>query len=318
MSRDGRLVFAATNERLLLFRLPLDANAGRTTGALHRIRDDMATIGRGGLSEDGRFLVFPRYEFGGGGVWIRELATGRERQLVATPRTPLNPVISADGRWVGYTVTKVNTGGTSGLGTGYAIAVASGAPRKICDDCQVWQWTRDDRQILITESGDTVLNRLDLATGMRTPIIMGASNIDRPLIAPNERWLVFNARERRGNENGATKVFVAPLYLDRPAPAEEWIAVHSRIGAERSAGLSPDGRILYLLLERDGFRCLYGQRVDPATGRPVGEPFLVHHFHEAARHWGSTGFGSATVTGTFLAQLFETNGNIWMTTIGSK
>ena len=29
----------------------------------------------------------------------------------------------------------------------------------------------------------------------------------------------------------------------------------------------------------------------------------------------STGFGSATVTGMFLAELFETTGNIWMTTI---
>jgi len=318
MSRDGRLVFAATSEHLLLFRLPLDANAGRTTGPLQRIRDDMATIGRGGVSEDGRFLVFPRYDFGGGGVWIRELATGRERQLVATPRTPLNPVISADGRWVGYTVTKVNTGGTAGIGTGYVIGVASGTPRRVCDDCQVWQWMKDNRHILITETNDTVLNRFDLATGTRVPIIVASSNIDRPFIAPNEQWMVFNALYRGSDENGGPKVFVAPLYQDRPTPVPEWIVVHSRVGAERSAGLSPDGRLVYLLLERDGFRCLYAQRVNFATGRPQGEPFLVHHFHEAARDWGSTGFGSATVTGMFLAQLFERSGNIWMTTIESK
>ena len=87
------------------------------------------------------------------------------------------------------------------------------------------------------------------------------------------------------------------------------------VGSERSAGLLPDGRLMYLLLERDGFRCLYALRVDAATGRPAGEPFLVYHFHDASREWGSTGFGSATVTGMFLAELFETTGNIWMTTI---
>jgi hypothetical protein len=59
--------------------------------------------------------------------------------------------ISAGGRWVGYTVTKVNVGGTTGPGTGYVIGVASGAPRRVCDDCQVWQWTKDNSEILITE-----------------------------------------------------------------------------------------------------------------------------------------------------------------------
>ena len=81
MSRDGRMVFAATTENPLIFALPLDANAGRTTGPLRRIREDTATTGRSGASEDGRLVVFPRYEFGAGGVWIRDLRTGRERQL---------------------------------------------------------------------------------------------------------------------------------------------------------------------------------------------------------------------------------------------
>lgn len=125
-------------------------------------------------------------------------------------------------------------------------------------------------------------------------------------MSPNERWLVFNSDR---------KVNVAALHADRATPASEWITIHSNVGAERLAGLSPDGRLLYLLLERDGFRCLYALRVDPETGRPSGEPFLVHHFHEASRYWGSTGFGNATVTGMFLAQLFETTGNIWMTTV---
>src|SRR5687768_1819681 len=38
-------------------------------------------------------------------------------------------------------------------------------------------------------------------------------------------------------------------------------------------------------------------RLDSVNGHPMGEPFLVHHFHAASRRWGSTGFGNATVTG---------------------
>ncbi len=153
------------------------------------------------------------------------------------------------------------------------------------------------------------MSRVDVATGSRLPMIVASENVDRPLLSPNQQWLVFNS---------ARRVLVAPLYVDRATPEREWITIHSGVGAERSAGLSPDGRLLYLLLARDGFRCLYALRLDPATGHPAGEPFLVHHFHETSRRWGGTGFGSATVTGMFLANLHETSGNIWMTTIESK
>jgi hypothetical protein len=47
----------------------------------------------------------------------------------------------------------------------------------------------------------------------------------------------------------------------------------------------------------------------------VSDPFPVHHFHEAKRQWGSTGYGSAVVTGLFVADLFEYGGNIWMTNV---
>jgi hypothetical protein len=58
------------------------------------------------------------------------------------------------------------------------------------------------------------------------------------------------------------------------------------------------------------------------TGRRLG----VYHVQERigaggmgevyrARAWGSTGYGSATVTGMFLVNLYETTGDIWMTTV---
>ena len=46
-----------------------------------------------------------------------------------------------------------------------------------------------------------------------------------------------------------------------------------------AAAWSPDGRLVYLLLDRDGFRCLWAQRLDAATKQPLGTPFAVQHWH---------------------------------------
>ena len=79
----------------------------------------------------------------------------------------------------------------------------------------------------------------------------------------------------------------------------------------RAKRAAPDGGVLYVLRESDGFRCLYGLRLDPRTGRDRGEPFLVAHIHNATLRSGSTGLGSAVATGLFVADLYETRGNIW-------
>jgi eukaryotic-like serine/threonine-protein kinase len=307
VSQDGRLVFAGHTVNRGPFALPLDVNAGRATGRLQRMREDSSETGRTAISADGRLLVIPRYEFGGGSLWVRDIASGRERQIVATPRTPLNPTISASGQWIGYTVTAVNIGGNAGSGDGYVVSSSGGAPRKICERCELYHWMPDERAVLVLSADRRTLSRVDVATGTVVPVVSSGMDVDRPMVGPNAKWMTFNS---------TLSVVLAPLHADRATPEAEWTTVlETSRSTERTAGLSPDGRILYVLLEPDGFRCLYGLRLDPETGRPEGMPFLVHHFHDASRRWGSTGFGSAAVTGMFVADLFETTGNLWMTSL---
>ena len=303
VSNQNGVVFAAQTTSQLIFGLPVDVNAGKVTGPMRRLRDDTAVTGRASLSEDGRVMVFPKYEFASGAVWARDLATGREWQLAATPRTPLNPVVTVDGRWTAYTITKVETGGNGGPGDGYVVEVSGGAPRKVCDNCQLDQWTRDGRFVLLAENDRRRITRFEIATGKRILLLQGSQAIDRVLFGPADRWMTFNVPEH---------VYLAPLHADGASPEHEWMPILATPGAGRSAGLSPDGSLLYALLETDGFRCLYGVRLDPKTGQPRSDPFLIAHFHDAARSWGSTGLGSAAVNGLFVADLFETTSNIWI------
>jgi hypothetical protein len=100
-----------------------------------------------------------------------------------------------------------------------------------------------------------------------------------------------------------------------PPGDHEWIVIRKATTpdtAERSCGRPPDSRLLYLLLERDGCRDLYAQRIDQARGTPSGEPFIVQHLHDPTRRWGSTPFGNAIVSNAFVFTQVEMTGNIWL------
>ena len=59
VSNTNRVAFAAQTVDQQIFGLPIDANAGKVTGTMRRLRDDDAKTGRASLSEDGRLMVFP-------------------------------------------------------------------------------------------------------------------------------------------------------------------------------------------------------------------------------------------------------------------
>jgi pantothenate kinase len=44
---------------------------------------------------------------------------------------------------------------------------------------------------------------------------------------------------------------------------------------------SLNGQYLYFQSGRDGFRCIWAQRLDAKNKKPLGSPFAVQHFHNA-------------------------------------
>jgi hypothetical protein len=79
---------------------------------------------------------------------------------------------------------------------------------------------------------------------------------------------------------------------------------------------SPDGNVLYFLSDRDGWRCIWAQRVEAFGKRPLGAAFPVYHFHEARRtltskfHYPEPRIWVARDKMVF--ELEEVSGNIWM------
>ncbi|MCA1651495.1 MAG: hypothetical protein LC753_14875, partial [Acidobacteria bacterium] len=109
---------------------------------------------------------------------------------------------------------------------------------------------------------------------------------------------------------GEGKSFVVPLTPGRPQRPDTWMAIDEPTKSGRPGGWSLDSRMVYLLLDTDGFRCLWGQRLD-AAGRLEGKPVPVRHFHGADWAALSTSFGNAVSPDGFMYSTMKSRGNIW-------
>jgi hypothetical protein len=72
--------------------------------------------------------------------------------------------------------------------------------------------------------------------------------------------------------------------------------------------------LIYNISERDGFRCVWAQRVNPVTKRPVGEQFAVFHSHDARLSlWTGTDVTFSDVASDQIVfNMTERTGSIWM------
>jgi Tol biopolymer transport system component len=308
----GRIAFQVTNESGVSLTLPVDPNTAKVLGPIERHSEASSAFqnGRNSLDDAGRFLAYPKGRANESEIWVKDLKTAQERHLVTTPPSSLNPVISHDGTKVAYTVPE------EGSVSGFVIPVVGGTASKVCDACILQGWLADNRRILALNAFPSRapgrVRLIDVVKRTSQDLLIDSkSGIGRVDISPDGHWLAFVSRGH---------VWVAPRRSEAPTVESDWVSILTTApgSAERACGWSPDGRLLYLLLERDGFRDLYAQRVDTTRGTPLGEPFLVQHFHDPRRRWGSTPFGTAIVSHAFVFSQYESTGSIWLLDPGSN
>lgn len=114
-----------------------------------------------------------------------------------------------------------------------------------------------------------------------------------------------------------TKTYAVPFSDNRLTPEAEWRPLTEGAALdEREPFWSPDGRFLYFLSNRDGFRCVWGVRFDPASLKAIGDPFPAHHLHQF-RH-SLLDFGDVADIGLSIAgksmylAVREIQSNIWL------
>jgi hypothetical protein len=158
-----------------------------------------------------------------------------------------------------------------------------------------------------------VLRLHDVNTGLAQDLVtVSDGRLDRPHVSADDRWLAF-----RYQADSMSKSFVVPLTPGQPVPHDRWQKIDEPTSTGRPAAWSLDSPTLYLLLDTDGFRCLWGQRVDPASGHVIGVPFPAKHFHgdQVASAGGvSTSYGNAISTAGLLYETVDQRADIWRLT----
>ena len=144
-------------------------------------------------------------------------------------------------------------------------------------------WAADGLRLIVTNQSEKLTGFLDVATG-RTNLFLSFApytGSSAPRTSTDDQWLLFYTP----TDNGRSKVWVAPV-RESKVPEKDWIQITDGQHWDAVAEFSPDGKTIYFLSHRDGFRCHWAIRVDASTKKPIGKPFAVQHYHNPRRSPG--------------------------------
>ena len=317
--RPLRLAFASMNENIDVWSLPFQGddgvNQGKVTGELRRLTQDAAPDIMPGLTRDGKTLVFGSSRLGNFDIWTKDLTSGKETALASTPLHEWRPTLSADGSTLAYQVVE-NKKET------IHVSVRGGPARKVCvDGCYMpWDLSSDGRKMLFWETLQRSIGVIDVASGAKTHFLQHPDfSILGSNFSPDNQWVGFIAVD----QSNKVRMFITPFRESSSPDRNEWIEATTEDAAFQREGVvgddrphwSPDGNLIYFSSDRDGFQCLWAQRLDPKTKTPVGSPFSVYHLHSARRSLGNVVvfFQEISVAkDKIVFPLNERTANIWM------
>ena len=306
-----RIAFSNLTTNVNIWSLPINHREAAANGPLRRLTEATSVDVQPAISADGQRLVFASDRAGNFDVWAKELRTGEERAITISPAFESRPAISADGSKIAYNdwasgKPKVNISSLSGVRSGDDL------PANVCDDCFLaWDWSPDNRYLLYWPMDRKQIGLLDVASREKAIVL---KHPEYPLLrshfAPDGRWIAFDAIV--GDQ---VRLFIAPFQGMSAIGQSTWIAVTNGATLDSTPRWSPDSNSLYFRSARDGYICLWGQRLDPKTKRPLGEAEPVYHLHGARRSISSVPPSLLEISvarDKIVFPMGERTGNIWM------
>jgi eukaryotic-like serine/threonine-protein kinase len=267
------------------------------------------------MSADGKKLAFVSTRSGSEDIWLKDLATGKEKPLVASPAEERAARLSPDGSLVSYSSVAIGAE-SSDI---YIIPTKGGMFQNLCKECgSPWGWSPDNTVLFYNQDrgGRDAIDMINLASG-KVGNCLRSTQFDLYLatLTRDSRWITFVALDNRALPS-RLEVLAAPFKLENPPKESDWIRVVSDQHWNDKPRWSPHEDRIYFVSDRDGFACLWSQPVEPETKRPVGSPLPLYHIHQIRRSILNVGYALmdiAVAPDKLVLNMGELTGNIWMT-----
>jgi serine/threonine protein kinase len=304
IARDGTIAFAALTRDRVIERIALGDNQPKKVERLYT--DGQTGTWRASTTRDGSLIAFERNIQTQWEIWLKNLRTGQQVMLLSVEApSQTNATISDDGSRVAYTIADDRAGDA---GRGFVVETSGGLPKNVCTSCTLHGFLSDNRRVLGEVADHRTIRLYDTVNGSYQTLLASAEGVlDRPHASPDDRWIAFR-------ESG--KSFVTRLAPGRPPAEETWARVDEPTTTGRPMGWSLNSDLVYLLLDTDGFRCVYAQRIDTASGALQGTPYAVLHFHgnQTVAAGVSTSYGNAVSAAGFVYEAINVRSDIWKLT----
>jgi eukaryotic-like serine/threonine-protein kinase len=293
VSGDGKLAYGLVELVASIHQIPMDSRGQKSGPTL-----ELSLLQNGShlfpsVSRDGKWMAYSTQTSGDHPYTarLRDLTTGADHFLGDQGRSGRNLEVSASGDGSKFVFNRdCKTGGWIGtpenpLPCGF-IVTPGGEPEQVCERCTPRGFSSDGSVLLIQkyDQGDPSKTRI-AAVDLRTKAERDFLRLpDRPLFHAyfswDDKWVVF--KKISSNLLPPSQILIAPMRKGSPAGQTEWIAVTDGQHSDDKPQFSADGNTVYFTSTRDGFLCIWAQRLDPVTRHPVGAPFAFEHFHDAA------------------------------------
>ena len=282
---DGSAVYSTVASSAAVWSVPVDA----PTSPGSRLATADPAKPQYSISADGRKLVYRAPD----GMKVLDLGSAREEKLAASGPA----VVSPTGSKIAY------------MDGDILLIRGAAAKEERCHGCQrPMSWSSDEKLLLHRAWRPTSLGLFYTASGERREILRTRDFwFGDARFSPDGRWIAFEGNERRAPR----QLYIVPFRENASPLRSDWISIGDAKDLNRAPCWSADGNTLYFLSERDGFRCIWAQRLD-SSKRPRGAAVPVRHFHQERVTLSGPGEPSlALAAGKLVVTLYETKGELW-------
>ena len=302
---NGTVAFSSLSLERNVWKLPL-TESGLASGTAQQFLSDVADISSPTVSIDGQILALLTRDPDGYRIVTFNLSNMQRSAIAAVgaSRGSLNdpkfPILSGDGKKLifrrdhGAFMTTVDDGPVTQLiaSCGKPTGVTFDGAEVLCDsrdpDEKIVLWSHGATEKLVSQPDERNTRQSDGS------------------FSPNEHWVAYSEGRPSSPER---RIMVVPNAPNRKLGAEEWIAISDPGSLDDSPVWGADGKHLYWVSDKDGFRCIWARPMDPDTARPNGPAFPVAHFHMASQTLRSTSLSASRAFLIFT--MTEATGNIW-------